>query len=51
MTTHIAGHEGVGIVVAGGRFSSIDIDSLLTFDVAVGPDVDEDLLNSRVGVS
>ncbi|KAF3023431.1 hypothetical protein E8E15_009471 [Penicillium rubens] len=33
MTTHIAGHEGVGIVVA------------------VGPDVDEDLLNSRVGVS
>ncbi|GAM43339.1 hypothetical protein TCE0_047r18071 [Talaromyces pinophilus] len=33
MTTHIAGHEGVGIVVA------------------VGSDVSDDLLHSRVGVS
>ena len=30
MTTHVAGHEGVGIVVAGASSSGIDIDSLLT---------------------
>lgn len=54
MTTHIAGHEGVGIVVAGVISSSYS-DSIVhmsnKWGAVVGSGVSDDLLHSRVGVS
>ena len=56
MITHIAGHEGVGTVVAGTSTHPPMLGSVLGVaskidKVIVGGDVPVDMLNSRVGVS